>query len=67
MDTLLPCPFCGGKVGIQYLKPIVEGGLDEFRVMCPAIGCGGAVTGWISKTQAIKAWNTRIGKDNEND
>jgi hypothetical protein len=58
-QELKPCPFCGGKADIQYLKPVVEGGLDEFRVRCVAIGCGGAVTGWMSEPTAIKAWNTR--------
>ena len=59
MTELKPCPFCGGDADIQYLKPVVDGGLDEFRVRCPAIGCGGAVTGWMSKPTAIQAWNRR--------
>jgi len=73
-ETLLPCPFCRGKLvpghpkmsrrakyeSVPVLEELVDGG---FRVCC--YGCG--VQTWdelhYTREDAISAWNTRVKED----
>lgn len=70
MDTLKPCPFCGGGAEVRADSVI------DYCVVCVNVECFCAVGegygmdgcpehSFESREEAIKAWNTRIGKDNE--
>lgn len=56
---LKPCPFCGGKAEIRFVK--LEGKVS-YHVGCASRACQCAVqTCAVAKTvkKAVKAWNTR--------
>lgn len=54
-DTLLPCPFCGGKPRHEKASYVTEHNswFPEF------VECQRCRIGFYSKHGAIKAWNTR--------
>lgn len=49
-DTLLPCPFCGGKAAFDVSVP-------GWKIMCRS--CEASSDNWISEAAAIAAWNRR--------
>lgn len=62
-SVLKPCPFCGGRAGIDCFS---ENG--DWQVLCNTDGCQSSrphetcdVTGEIYRTEeeAVTAWNTR--------
>lgn len=62
-DKLLPCPFCGGEVGIFETHDHrfeIWHGEEDSDMNCP-LGATECVGGWIydTKEHAITAWNTR--------
>lgn len=69
MSELKPCPFCGGDAApgtITYSKMMVQDqgwNQDTFhKVNC--IQCGAnnlGLIGFTTEMEAIKAWNTRKG------
>lgn len=71
MDTLneklAPCPFCGSDAEIKdYPECIPKSARCIYyaEVHCSHPQCQAGL--WeYTKEEAIKAWNTRIGKDNE--
>lgn len=65
-DRLKPCPFCGGKAEVQQIP---EATFDKFVVTCKSRKCCAFYIGYCdeglyyTKTEAIKAWNTRRPMD----
>lgn len=55
-DTLLDCPFCGGKA---KEKNISAYGADGYYIVCEECGCR---TDKSNKARAMIAWNRRCGK-----
>lgn len=52
MDTLKPCPFCGGEA--RTIEPARYG--KRWGVLCE---CGAFIGFKHTEAEAIKAWNTR--------
>lgn len=52
---LKPCPFCGGKAN---MKKFITGSFVE----CPA--CEQRTPIYVTKAEAAKAWNRRVGEGN---
>lgn len=62
-EKLKPCPFCGGKVGIDNIPD--TDGTNYYMIYCKNENCNAsACFGDLSekKTSAIKAWNRRENK-----
>lgn len=58
IPDLLPCPFCGGEAIVE------EYGRSVFLAKCTS--CGIKLPNVNrTKEEAIKAWNTRVGENNE--
>jgi Lar family restriction alleviation protein len=52
MDEILkPCPFCG-SADVRFDQ-------IEFQIVCRNIACAAHPHMFDTKTEAIKAWNTR--------
>lgn len=61
---LKPCPFCGGKAAVVYVKKLFPSKFLGFRVMCNK--CGKSTTAaYATKGKAAKVWNKRVGETNE--
>ena len=70
MQTLLPCPFCGGNARCVKTNAYENEKQEEWMVRCNDCSCakGMACCGWIDMTEygeystqeeAILAWNKR--------
>lgn len=57
MTELLPCDWCGGKIGLMS-----AGG--EYQAGCPNMHCP-ANEVYATEEEAITAWNTRPAPDNQ--
>ena len=72
VDSLLPCPFCGGEAVLRVMECIKPSG-KKFRIY--AVECSNdceedptcfASTGWEeTEKDAIAQWNTRIDQTKE--
>lgn len=62
MTKLKPCPFCGGEA-ITYSQDIDMYGNLMYGVICKNTGCGMIPSIYLSKEQAIEAWNRRAGEE----
>lgn len=52
MAELKPCPFCGGEATLWH-----DYGVDRpWNILCR---CGGRVGYFVTKKEAIEAWNRR--------
>ena len=59
MNELKPCPFCGRK-------PELRRDDDGFSyIVCANDNCYVRTDGHLNDNAAIKAWNRRVGKQNE--
>ena len=64
-NTLLPCPFCGGKAKLEVLR---HGGKQhDFAKVC-CTKCNAKIVSEIdveysAKDKAVTDWNARCGKD----
>lgn len=66
-EKLKPCPFCGGdKVSLVETEDFENAnkGLSSWHVSCKYNNCHGSIFSlyvwqFRSRTQAVKAWNTR--------
>lgn len=61
MDSKLkPCPLCGGEAGFySTIQPLIQDGQKYifYRVLCTH--CGKTTLNYMTKQEAIDAWNTR--------
>lgn len=58
MNSLKPCPFCGGEAVLKELHHVPNG--YDYTPTCLNPSCAGRITKkWINKEDAIKAWNRR--------
>ena len=71
MNELKPCPFCGGKATAKSSKYNLLGayGTAETdrkwsRVFCKSCNIGQPKRHYISKEDAIQAWNRRVNETN---
>ena len=63
MTELKPCPFCGGEPTIVVRKG-KDGWRDRYSILCDYEhgGCG-AESGWYHyESEAVEAWNKRVGE-----
>ena len=58
LGKLKPCPFCGGKASPIFLD--IE---QSFKIVCS--DCHIGQYHFFNKEMAIKAWNTRKGKNDQ--
>lgn len=65
-EKLKPCPFCGGEAELSFGK---FDGKDTSYVVCIKCGSQGEFffvsPKYASAIRAIKAWNRRVGEQNE--
>lgn len=62
VDSLPPCPFCGGKPRISEIKPAWGLSYPEdsrFSVVCTGCGCG--TKEYKNKDDAAWSWRRRTG------
>ena len=66
MDSIKPCPFCGGKAEIKekILPIIVDGPVTKRRFVCECKNeecwVSPATNAFDTEEDAIKAWNKRV-------
>lgn len=67
IDYILPCPFCGKDIDLQYkrypedtLYPVTKD-CSVWNLICSALdgGCDACILG-SSKSECISKWNTRV-------
>jgi Lar family restriction alleviation protein len=60
VSEALPCPFCGGEAGDDYIRKDPGSDDTSFWVVCDNTDCN--AEGPLRKTpeEAIEAWNTRM-------
>ena len=56
MSELKPCPFCGGEATL-WKDCLAD---RPWHILC---GCGGRVGYFVTKEEAVTAWNRRVGDD----
>lgn len=76
MSELLPCPFCGGEADYYTYEQEHDlydsntlGFLETYETTEHCVGCEeclAMVWPFVTKKQAIKAWNTRAYEDKNN-
>lgn len=55
-NEVLACPFCGGESHVIYN----DLGNKEYIARCRNVfSCGSRGSSWLTKPEAIKAWNAR--------
>ena len=72
MAELKPCPFCGGEARMKYGKYNLLGayGTEETArkwagVWCVKCGIEQPIRKYVTKEQAIEAWNRRAEDGNK--
>ena len=60
IDEIKNCPFCGNKPKIH--RSVFS---ERYRIRCEN-GCGAETAPFAIKEEAIKAWNARTSKSQEN-
>ena len=62
-ETLKPCPFCGGKMKVDYkLYPLRYGIVHASNFYFSDRCYGGTDYEYCSEEEAIEAWNRRAQK-----
>ena len=66
MKTMLkPCPFCGNRAKLIYIKTAFNSGI--YQVVCSNATCNVATFGDREKLGVIAVWNRRTESEENND
>ena len=59
MTELKPCPFCGSEARFTcWINPYK----DRYGVTCISDDCGVSIFAGLTKEEAAKRWNRRVGR-----
>ena len=71
MDSLKPCPFCGGDAEIMYYKPVITSPSASYYAYVRCLSCGAMhhvhridcdTTEKEAVNEVIEAWNRRANE-----